>query len=99
MTIPEVPAAIVAILGLLAPYAVALVNRPEWTVAVKRIVSVVVPVVLAAIALVLFYATTGEPVPEWPQLVIIAVVVTQASHALIARESADKVEKATSPTG
>lgn len=98
MTIPEVPAAIVAILGLLAPYAIALVNRPEWSVAVKRIVSVLVPVALAALALVLYFAGTREPIPDWPQLVLLAVVVTQASHSLITRESADKLERATSRT-
>ena len=98
MTIPEVPAAIVAILGLIAPYAIALVNRPEWSVTAKRIVSMLVPIVLAAVALVLYFAGTGEPVTQWPQLVLLAVVVTQASHSLITRETADKLERATSRT-
>lgn len=97
MTIPEVPTAIVAILGLLAPYAVALVNRPEWPTRARKIVSAVVPAVLAGIALVLYFASTGEPVPAWPQLVLLAVVVAQASYAYFTRATASKVERATSP--
>lgn len=91
-TLPVAPVALTAILGLLAPYVVAIVNRPQWSPNVKRIVAVVAVVVLTAVALVLFYAATKEPVPEWPQLVLLAVVVSQAAYALILKPTAAALE-------
>lgn len=92
-TLPVVPVALTAILGLLAPYFIAIVNRPQWSPHVKRIVAVVAVVVLTAVALVLFYAVTKEPVPEWPQLVLLAVVVSQAAYALLLKPTAVALEQ------
>lgn len=96
LDIPTVPAAIITLLGFFAPYAIALVNRPEWSTNTKRIVAVFASLVLAAIALVIYFVATGEPIPEWWTMLLLCVVVTQASHSLIMRESADKLELATS---
>lgn len=91
-TLPVIPVAVVSILGLLAPYVVAIVNRPQWSPNAKRIVSVIAVAALTAVALVLFYAATKEPVPEWPQLVLLAIVVSQAAYALILKPTAVALE-------
>ena len=92
-TLPVAPVAVTAILGLLAPYFIAIVNRPQWAPHVKRIVAVAATVALTAVALVLFYAVTKEPVPEWPQLVLLAIVVSQAAYALLLKPTAVTLEQ------
>lgn len=92
-TLPVAPVALTAILGLLAPYVVAIVNRPQWSPNAKRIVSVLATVALTVVALVLFYAVTKEPVPEWPQLVLLAIVVSQAAYALLLKPTAVALEQ------
>lgn len=92
-TLPAAPVALTAILGLLAPYVVAIVNRPQWSPNAKRIVSVLAVAALTAAALVLFYAVTKEPVPEWPQLVLLAIVVSQAAYALLLKPTAVALEQ------
>lgn len=93
--LPTVPTIVTAILNLFAPYLVAIVNRPEWSANVKRIVAVVVTVVATALVLVMFYAITREPIPDWPLLLLLAVVVSQAAYALLLKQSAQVVEQAT----
>lgn len=88
---------ILTLLGFLAPYAIAIVNRPSWSSGVKKIVAVVASVVLAAIALALYYLITGEALPTWPLLVLLVIVVCQASYNLVTRDlGAAALERATS---
>lgn len=94
--IPTIPAGILTLLSLLAPYVIALINRPSWSANTKRIVAVVASVVLAAAVIAFYYVYTGDVVPSWPALVLLAIVVVQASHALLTRGSADAVERASS---
>lgn len=94
ITLPTVPAGVLTLLSLLAPYAIALINRPAWPAAKKRLVAVIVAVVLAAIVLAFYYVSTGAAVPDWPVLVLLAILVSQASYALVAKDAgAAKLEQ------
>ncbi|GGD32972.1 hypothetical protein GCM10010915_11690 [Microbacterium faecale] len=95
ITLPSIPAGILTLLSLFAPYAIALINRPEWSATVKKVVAIIVAVVLAGLVMAFYYVYTGEPVPEWPVLVLLAIVVAQASYALVTRSSAKTVEQKT----
>lgn len=97
LDIPTVPAVIITLLGILAPYAIALVNRPEWSPRVKKIVAVVASLAIAALALVIYFAGTGEPIPQWWVLLLLGLFVTQASYSLVTKTSASRLELATSP--
>ncbi|WP_213816214.1 hypothetical protein [Glaciihabitans sp. dw_435] len=94
--IPTVPVAIIALLGLFAPYAIAVVNQPRWTVPQRKIVSVVVSLLISAIALVIYYAASGDPIPAWWALLLLGLVVSQASYTLVTKKTAAAVESATS---
>lgn len=97
IAIPAVPVGVLVLLNFLAPYATALVVQPQWETRYKKIVAVVVSLVLAAVVLVLSYVGFGEPVPAWPALLLLAVVVSQASYDLVLKKSADTLTVATSP--
>lgn len=88
---------ILTLLGFLAPYAIALVNRSWWSPPVKKVVAVVASIVLAAIALALYYWITGDALPHWPLLILLVIVVCQASYNLVTRDlGAAALERATS---
>lgn len=95
LELPVIPAGVLTLLAFFAPYAVALINRPEWPSAARKWVAIGVAVVLAAVVLAGYYLLTGDAVPEWPVLVLLSLVVMQASYALVTKGSADKVELAT----
>ena len=97
LDIPTVPAVIVTILGILAPYAIAIVNRPEWPAGAKKVVAVVVSVLIAGLALVIYFAATGAPLPQWWVLLFLGLFVTQASYALVTKPSAARLEALTTP--
>lgn len=91
--LPEIPAGVVALLGLITPYAVAVVNGlANLTGAAKRVLSVVVALALAGVALGFYYWYTGDALPELPALLLLAVVVAQASYALLTKNTAKAVE-------
>ncbi|WP_119697055.1 hypothetical protein [Microbacterium halotolerans] len=99
ITLPTVPAGILTLLSLIAPYAIALINRPSWSATTKKIVAIIVAIVLAAVVMAFYYVYTGDVVPEWPALVLLAIVVVQASYALVTREAgAAAVERKSSRT-
>lgn len=101
ITLPTIPAGVLVLLALVAPYAVAALNgalpfvTKPWQ---KKAVSVVVSAVLTAAVLAFYYVFTGDVVPQWPALVLLAIVVAQASYALVTKSTANAVEQATSPT-
>lgn len=99
LDIPTIPAVIITLLGIFAPYAIAVVNRPEWSVTAKKVVAVVASLVIAAVALVIYFAATGEPVPQWWVLLLLGLFVTQASYSLVTKPSATRLEFATSTDG
>lgn len=94
--IPEVPAGILALLSFFAPYAVALVNSPRWTEGQRKVVGVAIPAVLGVIVWVIYYAMTGDGLHSWPVMILLAVVITQSSYALVTKKSASKLERRTS---
>lgn len=96
--LPTIPAGVLVLLALVAPYVQALIQRPTWKPAVKKIVSVALALVVTAIVLWFYYVYTGDVVPAWPALALLAIVVAQASYALVTKSTATAVEQATSPT-
>ena len=95
ITIPTIPAGILTLLSLAAPYLIAIINRPTWTATTKKIVAIIAAIILAAAVLMFYYWATGDPIPSWPALILLAIVVMQASHALLTKSSARRVEAAT----
>jgi len=94
--LPEIPAGILTLINLFAPYLIAVVNHPRWSPTQKRLVAVAMSLALTLVVIALYYLITGEPVQSWPLLLILGVLVSQTSHALITRPSASAVERATS---
>lgn len=92
ITLPAIPAGVTLLLGFFAPYAIAIINHPAWPASRKRLVAIIVSVVLAAVVLAFYYLLTGELVPDWPVLVLLALVVVQAAYTLLYR-SATEVEQ------
>lgn len=93
LTIPEIPAGVVTLLALFTPYGTALLNGLVHLTGVwKRILSVAVALVIAGGVLVIYYVSTGEPVPQWTGLLLLAVVVSQASYGLVVKGTAKQVE-------
>ncbi len=93
ITLPAIPAGVLVLLALLAPYLQALVQRPSWSPIVKKILAVVLAIVLTAVVLAFYYAYTGDTIPDWPVLVLLAIVVAQASYALVTKTTAAAVER------
>lgn len=91
--LPAIPAGVLVLLALVAPYVQALIQRPSWTATVKKVVSVVVAFVLTAVVLAFYYVYTGDTIPAWPALVLLAIVVAQASYALVTKSTAATVER------
>ena len=94
--LPTIPAGVLVLLALLAPYVQALIQRPAWSPTVKKVIAVVVAAVLTAIVLAFYYVYTGDTVPAWPVLVLLAIVVAQASYAMVTKTSATVLEQRTS---
>lgn len=92
IVIPEIPAGILTLLSFFAPYAVALINKPWWSKTARRWVSVVVAIILALVVWVLYYAMTGDGFATWPQMILLSVVIMQASYSLVTEDSAKAVE-------
>ena len=93
ITLPTIPAGVLVLLALVAPYLQAIIQRPSWRPWVKRVLAIVLALVLAGVVLAFYYAATGDVVPDWPALVLLAIVVAQASYALVTRDTAAKVER------
>lgn len=81
--LPAIPAGVLTLLAFFAPYAIALINSPHWKAGSKRLVAIVVSIVLALIVLVGYYLMTGDILPSWPVLVLLAITVTQAAFTLL----------------
>lgn len=96
LAIPVPALGILTLLGFLSPLVIAIINQPFWKPTTKRIVSVLGALVLAAVSLFLYYAITAEPLPSWPVLLLLAIVVSQASYALVLKKPATAIENATS---
>lgn len=90
--LPAIPAGILTLLAFFAPYAIAIINHPSWDPKWKRLVAIVVSIVLALVVMALYFFMTGDLIPQWPVLLLLAIVVTQAAYALVLKPSANSVE-------
>lgn len=98
IAIPAIPVGVMVLLNFFAPYATSLVLQSWWPSAAKKWVAIAVSLVLAAVVLLIAFFGFGEPIPSWPVLLLLAVVVSQASYSLLLKQSADKLTLATSKT-
>ena len=57
-----------------------------------------VALVLTVVVLAFYYLYTGDVVPAWPVLVLLAFVVAQASYTMVTKPTASALEARTSPT-
>lgn len=89
INLPVIPTGILTLLSFFAPYAVALINSPKWKPGSKRLVAVTVSIVLALAVLVLYYVMTGDLVPDWPILIVLAITVCQAAYTLLYKPVSD----------
>lgn len=98
--IPTAPAGVLVLLSFFAPYAIAALNgvlpfvKKSWQ---RKAVTIAVAILLTAIVFVFYYAMTGEPLPNWPVLVLLALVVIAASYALVTKQTAAALERRLSP--
>ena len=93
LTLPEVPAGVVTLLALFTPYGTALLNGfTHLTGTWKRLVSVAVSLAVAGISLVIYYSATGHTVPNLVGLLLLAIVVSQSSYALVTKNTAKALE-------
>lgn len=97
ITLPTIPAGVLVLLALAAPYVQALIQRPSWSAAVKKAVAVAVAIVLTAVVLLFYYVYTGDTIPAWPVLILLAIVVAQASYTLLTKNTATTLEQRSSP--
>lgn len=96
ITLPTIPAGALMLLALFAPYVIGALNgvlpfiTKAWQ---KKALAIAVAVILAVVVLAFYYVYTGDALPEWPVLVLLAIVVVQASYALITKPTASAVER------
>jgi len=81
--LPAIPAGVLTLLSVLAPYAIAFINHPSWPAGSKRIIAVAVSLALTLVVLGGYYAFTGDLVPQWPVLILLGVVVSQAAFSAL----------------
>ena len=91
ITLPAIPAGILTLLSFFAPYAIALLNHPGWPAGSKRLVAIAFSTVLAGVVIALYYLLTGDLMPQWPVMILLALIVVQAAYTQLYR-SATNVE-------
>ena len=99
VAIPAVPVGVLVLLNFFAPYATSIVVQPWWPTSAKKWVAIAVALLLSAVVLLLAFFGFGEPIPSWPVLLLLGVVVSQASYDLILKKSADRLTAATTNRG
>jgi uncharacterized membrane protein len=52
----------------------------------EGVVSVAASAMLAAVVILGYFWIAGDVVPDWPVLILLAIVVVQASYSLIAKQ-------------
>jgi len=96
IAIPAIPAGFLILLNFFAPYATSIVVKPEWPTAAKKWVAIVVALLLATFVLLIAFFGFGVPVPAWPVLLLLGVVVSQAAYDVVLKRSADALTEKTS---
>lgn len=93
LIIPTIPAGVVVLLNFFAPYAVSIAINPRWPEARKKLVAIAISVLLALVVMLLAFFGFGVEIPSWPSLIVLAVVVCQASYALVTKPTADQLAR------
>lgn len=93
IALPAIPAGVMTLIAFFAPFAIALVNSPKWSTGSKQWISLAVSVALAILSLGGYYLITGDAIPSWPMLILLFIIVAQASYALVLKKPATVVEK------
>ena len=62
ITLPTIPAGVLVLLALLAPYLQAIIQRPSWSPNMKKVLAVVLAVVVAQASYTLVTKTTATVV-------------------------------------
>lgn len=91
--LPAIPSGMIVLMGFFAPYAIAFANHPGWPAKYKKLVAIVISIVVAAVAIVGYYLLTGDVPLDWPWLILLALLVVQASYALVTKKSATYIEQ------
>lgn len=100
IALPAVPAGILTLLAFFAPYAIGALNgvlpfvKTAWQ---RKLVSIVVAIVLAAIVVVFYQNITGEPIGNIWVFMLLALGVIAISYAYITRGTAKALERKTDP--
>jgi hypothetical protein len=94
VTLPVIPSGITVLLAFFSPYAIAVINHPAWPTKYKRLVALIVTVVLAAVSMLFYSLMTGFIFPDPAQFIVLFLIISQASYALILKPSAKAVEAA-----
>jgi glucan phosphoethanolaminetransferase (alkaline phosphatase superfamily) len=92
VTLPVIPSGLTVLLAFLAPYAVAVINHPAWAPKYKRLVSIVVTILLAAVSMLFYFMQTGYVFPDPVQFILLFLMISQAAYALLLKPSAKAVE-------
>lgn len=92
LDIPAIPAGVLTLIAFFLPYAQAVLQRPTWTSAQKKLLTIGLSVAVTAIALVIYYAATGDVLPNWPIFILLVLSVAQASYAMLLGDSASRIE-------
>jgi Na+/melibiose symporter-like transporter len=96
ISIPAIPIGVVTLLSFFIPLLIPLVTNPAWTKSQRKVVAIAVSILVAATSLIGYYLITHETLPSWPLLVLLAIVVAQASYTLVLKGVADRIDRATS---
>jgi hypothetical protein len=92
ITLPLMPSGLAVLLAFFSPYAIAVVNHPAWPSKYKRLVSLVVTVILAAVSMLFYYLLTGYVYPDPAQFFVLFLIISQAAYALVLKSSAKALE-------
>jgi hypothetical protein len=90
-----VPTIVLVLINFVMPYVVSIATSPAWPKTATKWVSIGLSALAAAAVLLVAHFGFGFAIPAWPQLIILGIVVTQASYSLLLKESADAVQKNT----
>lgn len=93
--IPTVPTIVLVLLNFFAPYLVSVISSPLWPKSATKWISIAISGLLAAVVLIIAHFAFGFAIPAWPQLILLGIVVTQASYSLLLKDSADAVKNST----
>lgn len=70
-----------------------IINEPRWPAVWRKVVAVIVAIVLALVVIGFYVWMTGDVPASWPVLILLTLVVMQASYALVTKPTASAIEE------